>query len=162
MTEILTNLGCLWGRRGSLSSTSSSRTLGRIGNFPNFNDFKLHLGGSWRPSSPEHQPLTPTSSFKLAKTALCRGLGQASLSMVVEELSKVNRFFFLLAAIPRISDEYFQRSQRFNENKIISGSGLILREFRPHGSSRIPSRSKVSTLVLYCSHYLKTESCDFK
>ena len=54
MTEILTNLGCLWGWQGSLSSTSSSRTLGRNGNFPNFNDFRLPLGGSWGPSPPGH------------------------------------------------------------------------------------------------------------
>ena len=44
MTEILTNLGCLWGWQVSLSSTSPSRTLGRNGNLPNSNDFRLPLG----------------------------------------------------------------------------------------------------------------------
>ena len=92
----------------------------------NFDDFRLTLGGSWGPlvrsSPPGYQPVSPTLLFKSAVQSLGRGFPLTGGGGTVESLTNK----FLLIAIPRISEEYFQRSLRFNENKIIYGSGLYL------------------------------------
>ena len=88
--------GSLWGWQGFFPLTSSSRAQPLNANLPNFDDFRLPLGGSWGPlvcvpsPPPGHQPVSPTLSFKLAKTMLGRDLPLTGGGGTVETNRKKN------------------------------------------------------------------------
>ena len=92
---------------GVLSSTSSSKELGRNGNLRNFNDFRLPLGGNLRSFSSWTLARLPNSVILVGLNTVEYGLG-TGLPLIggggtVEYLTNISRG----QVIPRISDENF-------------------------------------------------------
>ena len=113
MTEILTNLGCLWGGRGPVLQPHPLRNSGN-GNLHNFNNFRLPLGGKLR-------------SFSSWTLALGTGLPLIGGGGTVKYLTNMSRG----QAIPRKSDENFKGQAIPYEYLTNTGSWLFWGEFRP-------------------------------
>ena len=149
MTEILTNKGCLWGWQGSLSLTSSSRTLRRNGNSPNFNDFRLPLGEVGVLLLLSTSPSPHLRNLSWLKHCCVRVGDRPPSHWWWRNCQKLIENFFSCGNTTNIWRTFLEVIEI---NKIIYESGLFWREFHPHGSSRKPSRSKVRTLLTWIQY----------